>query len=119
MLVSGALLSSRGALFPALQSIGLKAAEVRRSWVAFRYGAWTIVTLLNTWQKHVEGHGHWQAHQYAGYIVKAVDVTAYWRPRLKGLQSKHYHAQANKALPAVVVGLVGRVGSVGEQRAWR
>lgn len=116
MLVSGALLSSRGALFPALQSIGLKAAEVRRSWVAFRYGAWTIVTLLNTWQKHVEGHGHWQAHQYAGYIVKAVDVTAYWRPRLKGLQSKHYHAQANKALPAVVVGLVGRVGSVGEQR---
>jgi hypothetical protein len=116
MLVSGALLTSRGALFPALQAIGLKEAEVRRSWAAFRYGAWAIGTMLKTFQEHVEGQGQWQAHRYAGYRVKAVDVTAYWRPKLKGLKSKHYDSQADKALPGVVVGMVGRVGRVGEQR---
>jgi len=116
MLVSGALLSSRGALFPALQSVGLKETEVRRAWAAFRYGAWSITKLLQEWREHVEGQGQWQAHQYAGYYVKSVDITAYWRPTLKGIRSQHYDAQAEKALPAVVFGLVGRVGHIGEQR---
>jgi hypothetical protein len=116
MLVSGALHSSRGALFPALQSIGLKEAEVRRAWTAFRYGAWAIGIMLQTWQAYVEGHGQWQAQSYAGYYVKAVDITAYWRPTMRGIESQHYDAQADKALPAVVLGLVGRVGHVGEQR---
>ena len=116
MLVSGALLSSRGALFPALQHIGLNETEVRRAWVAFRYGAWSIKTLLQEWREHVERQGQWQARQYAGYYVKSVDITAYWRPTLKGIRSQHYDAQAEKALPAVVFGLVGRVGHVGEQR---
>ena len=39
-----------------------------------------------------------------------------WRPALKGLKSKHYDAEAEKALPAVVFGIVGRVGRVGRQR---
>jgi hypothetical protein len=116
MLVSGALLSSRGALFPALQSIGLKEAEVRRAWAAFRYGAWSITWLLEKWRKHVEAQGQWVAQQYAGYYVKAIDITAYWRPTLKGIRSQHYDAQAEKALPAVVFGMVGCVGHVGEQR---
>ena len=116
MLVSGALLASRGGLFPALQSIGLGAAEVRRAWAAFRYGAWSINPMLHTWRTHVEGQGKWKAHQYAGYYVKAVDITAYWRSSVKGIKSKHYDAEADRALPAVVFGLVGRVGSVGEQR---
>lgn len=116
MLVSGALHSSRGALFPALQSIGLKEAQVRRAWAGFRYGAWTIEALLQTWQTHVEDQGQWQAQQRAGYYAKAVDITAYWRPTVKGLKSQHYDAQAAKALPAVVLGMVGRVGRVGEQR---
>lgn len=116
MLVSGALHNSRGALFPALQSTGLKDEEVRRAWAAFRYGAWAIEAMLQTWQAHVEGQGKWQASQYAGYYAKAADITAYWRPTLKGIKSKHYDAQADKALPAVVFGMVGRVGRVGEQR---
>jgi len=116
MLVSGALHDSRGALFSALQSIGLTEAEVRRAWAAFRYGAWTIAELLSVWRAHVTDQEQWQAVQYAGYYVKAVDLTAYWRPTLKGLQSQHYEAHANKALPAVVFGLVGRVGRIGEQR---
>ena len=116
MLVSGALLASRGALFPALQATGLTAAEVRRAWAAFRYGAWSINPMLQAWRIHVEERAEWQAHQYAGYYVKAVDTTAYWRPSVKRIESKHYDAQADRALPAVVFGLVGRVGSVGEQR---
>jgi len=48
MFVSGALHTNRGALYPALQSIGLKEAEVRRVWATFRYGAWTIETMLQT-----------------------------------------------------------------------
>lgn len=116
MLVSGALHDSRGALFPALKSIGLKDDEVRRAWAAMRYGAWHTGTLLETWQTHVADQGEWQASQYAGYNTKAVDITAYWRPTLKGLKSKHYDAEADKALPAVVFGMVGRVGRVGQQR---
>ena len=116
MLVSGALHNSRGALFPALKSIGLQDEEVRRAWAAMRYGAWQTERLLATWQTHVAGQGEWQASQYAGYYTKAVDITAYWRPTLKGLKSKHYDGKANKALPAVVFGMVGRVGRVGQQR---
>lgn len=116
MLVSGALLPSRGAIFPALSAIGLADEEVRRAWAAFRYGAWAIGAMLQSWQTHVEGQGQWEAYQYAGYYVKAVDITAYWRPTLKGIESQHYDAQADRALPAVVFGMVGRVGHVDEQR---
>ena len=116
MLVSGALHDSRGAMFPALKSIGLQDDEVRRAWAAMRYGAWQTKTLLENWQGYVAGQGEWRASQYAGYYTKAVDITAYWRPTLKGLQSKHYSAEADKALPAVVFGMVGRVGRVGQQR---
>lgn len=61
------------------------------------------------------GQSDWQASQYAGY-TKAVDFTTYWRPSLNGLKSKHCDAEVNKALPAMVLGMVGRVGSVGQQR---
>ena len=116
MLVSGALHNSRGALFPALKSIGLKDEEVRRAWAAMRYGAWQTETLIKTWQAYVAGQDEWQASQHGGYYTKAVDITAYWRPTLKGLRSQYYDADADKALPAVVFGMVGRVGHVGQQR---
>ena len=46
MLLSGSLLPGRGALFPALQAIGLSPPAVRRAWAAFRCGAWEIGVLL-------------------------------------------------------------------------
>lgn len=116
MLLSGSLLSSRGALFPALSAMGLKTAAVRRAWAALWSGAWAVSVLLRTWQQHVEGQRQWQAHEYGGYSAKAVDITAYWRPAWKECPTKHYHPQAGKALPAVTIGLVGRVGSVKGQR---
>jgi hypothetical protein len=116
MQLSGALLPSRGALFPALQAIGLLPVAVRRAWAAFRFGAWKIADLLSAWESYVLAQQQWQAHQYDGYYPKAVDLTAYWRPTLKGCPSKHYYPPAEKALPAVVLGIVARVGSVNGQR---
>ena len=117
MLVSGKLLNSRGAVFPGLLSSGLTTAEIRRAWAAFRYGSWHIDELLANWGAYVHEQGNWRDHQYEGYRVKAVDLTAFWRPHLKNNGSKHYHAQAGKALPAIVMGVIGSIGSVNGQRS--
>ena len=116
MLVSGALLPNRGAIFPALKSIGLSDEETRRAWVAFRKGAWQIALLLRLWQEHVEGLPGWTVHRYEGYNPISVDVTAFWRPTLKNCPSKHYHPAANRALPAVIFGITGQVGELNGQR---
>jgi len=116
MLVSGALLPNRGAMFPALKSIGLSDAETRRAWVAFRRGVWQIAILLRIWQEYVMGLEGWQLHSYEGYRPVTVDVTAFWRPALQNCPSKHYHPAANRALPAVIFGIVGQVGELNGQR---
>jgi len=116
MLVSGALLPQRGALFPALQSTGLSEQAVRRAWAAFRGGVWQTMVLLRLWQNYIQGLPGWQEHRYEGYRVVAADVTAFWRPALKNCPSKHYHPVANRALPAVIFGIVGVVGELGGQR---
>jgi hypothetical protein len=116
MEVSGALLPARGALFPALQTIGLPPPAIRHAWAAFRYGAWHTDELLTAWEAYVTAQGQWREHRYEGYCPKAVDLTGYWRPALRGLKTKHYWPAAGKALPAVVVGIIARVGSVNGQR---
>ena len=116
MLVSGALLPQRGAIFPALKAIGLSDEETRRAWAAFRKGVWQITVLLRIWQAYVMGLEGWQSHCYEGYRPVAVDVTAFWRPKLKNCPSKHYHPAANRALPAVIFGVVGQVGEINGQR---
>jgi hypothetical protein len=80
------------------------------------YGAWDIEELLEKWQKHVKKEEKWQAFRHAGYTIKSVDLSAYWRPKHQKVNSKHYDTQAGKALKAVVFGLIGQVGKVGEQR---
>src|SRR5450756_3233452 len=104
MLVSGALLPHRGAIFPALKSIGLSDAATRRAWVAFRRGAWQIPVILAWWRAYIQHLPDWKAHRYEGYQPIAADVTAFWRPTLKDCPSKHYHPAADRALPAVIVG---------------
>lgn len=116
MLVSGALLPNRGAIFPALKAIGLSDGATRRAWRAFRSGQWQIATLLGRWRDYVHGLPGWTAHRYEGYLPVTVDVTAFWRPALKTCPSKHYHPAAQRALPAVIVGLVGEVGEIQGQR---
>lgn len=116
MLVSGALLPQRGALFPALQATGLSADATRRAWAAFGKGVWQMSVLLRLWQTQIEGLPGWQVHEHEGYRAVAVDVTAFWRPALRNCPSKHYHPAAKRALPAVIFGVIGVVGQVGDQR---
>lgn len=116
MLVSGALLPNRGAIFPALKSTGLSDDATRRAWVAFRKGVWQIAVLLRLWQEYVMGLEGWQLRRYEGYLPITVDVTAFWRPALQNCPSKHYHPAANRALPAVIFGIVGQVGELNGQR---
>ena len=115
-LLSGRLLQSRGAVIPALADFGRGAAAVRRAWAALAYGRWSIAPLLAAWQRVVQDDSQWQAHRHGGYRPVACDLVGFWRPRLQGCPTKHYCAQAGKALPAIPLGLTARVGSVGSQR---
>ena len=116
MVLSGQLLGSRGAIFPGLQAVGLSERAIRRAWVALGQGSWTSRRLVKTWAAVVEAEGLWQPHRYGGYRPVAVDITAFWRPRLRTCPTQHYDAAAGQARPAIVVGLIARVGSVLGQR---
>ena len=105
MLVSGRLLASRGALFPALKAVGLVEDAVRRAWAACRGGVWCISLLLRVWQDHVAGLPGWQYHEYEGYHPVGVDITAFFHPSWRGCPGKHCHPLAQKAIPAVIMGI--------------
>ena len=116
MLVSGRLLVTRGALIPGLAETGLPEAAVRRAWAAVGHGAWTSERLLRSWAAQVAQEQRWQPACYEGYRPLAVDVTAFWRPRLHDCPTSHYSAEAGKALPAIPLGIIARIGRVGSQR---
>lgn len=116
VMVNGSFLQSRGAVFSALHLSGFGAQEIRRSWAALRYGSWEVNELLEKWQIHVASQNQWRARRYERYRVLSVDITGFWRPHLKGWLGKHYHNLAQKALPAVVVGVMVISGQVDSQR---
>lgn len=116
MLLSGQLLAARGAIIPGLSAVGLPVAAVRRAWMTMAHGVWTIEHLLDQLRQVVQAEGAWQPHTYEGYHPVAADITGYWRPRLQGCPTSHYHPSAGKALPAIPLGLVARIGSVAGQR---
>ena len=116
VMLQGRLLVSRGAIFPALTGSGLSWRAARRCWAAMRYGAWESSELIEAWGQYVVSQGQWREHEHDGYRGVAVDVTAFWRPRLKGWLGKHFHHVAGRALPAVSFGVVVRIGHMGPQR---
>jgi hypothetical protein len=116
LLTSGRLLASRGAVFAGLHERGLSARATRRAWAALGRGDWTSARLLARWAATVGAEGRWQPHTHGGSRPVAVDVTGFWRPRLRACPTTHYHSDAGRALPAIPLGLVARVGSVGPQR---
>jgi len=115
-MISGALLSSRGAVHSALARSGFEAGEIRRSWRALRWGQWCIHELVQRFRQQVEQTGQWQSHEYAGYRPVAVDTTAIWRPRLQGWSGKLFRQLTGKAMTGIGFGLMVDVGQVGEQR---
>ena len=82
-LLSGAFLSSRGAVFPALLAVGLSAAQIRRSSQAVRTGAWSSDELVLRWRAWVAAHSSWRPDTYEGYQPLAVDITAFGDPDCK------------------------------------
>jgi hypothetical protein len=116
MLLCGQLLLSRGALFPGLSAIGLSDAAVRRAWAALGRGSWTSQRLVKQWAMVVEAEGFWQPHMHGGYHPVAVDITGFSRPRLQGCPTSHFSTMAGKAVPAIPLGIIARVGRVGAQR---
>jgi hypothetical protein len=116
VMMNGSFLVSRGAIHSGLLTSCFSAAEIRRSWAAIRYGSWQSDALLASWQAYVASRNQWRVRRYGGYRVKSVDITGFWRPRLAGQVSQHYHALAQKALPAIVFGVMIRSGTIGDQR---
>jgi hypothetical protein len=116
MVLCGKLLVTRGAIIPGLSAVGLSAGAVRRAWVALGRGSWTSDRLVKAWARVVEAEGYWQPHRHGGYQPVAVDLTAFSRPRLQACPTSHYSTTAGKAVPAIPVGIIARVGSVGAQR---
>src|SRR5262245_47752990 len=82
-LLSGQLLETRGALFPALGNTGLNLRATRRAVAALAYGQWSVSQLLERWHAVVSREGRWQARRYSGYQALAVDLSAVFRPRLQ------------------------------------
>jgi len=115
-MVSGQMLSSRGAMLPALQGSGLSDAEVRQAWSASRYGAWDIGELIDGHVSWVKGNSAWQAIELGGYRVRAGDMVGFFRPKLEGCPTKHFHPLAGQALPAIGLGMIAEIGHIGEQR---
>lgn len=58
----------------------------------------------------------WRVRQYAGYRVKSVDITGFFRARLQGQVSQHYDGVAKRALPAIVFGVMITAGEIQGKR---
>lgn len=116
VMMNGSFLSSRGAIHPALSSNGFTEQEVRRSWSAVRYGSWTIDELLECWSLQVAALNEWRERRHGGYRVKSIDLTAFYRPQLQGEVTKHYYGPAQRALPAIVFGVMAISGKIKGKR---
>ena len=90
-IINGSFLSSRGAIFPALQANGYNPAESRRIWQAFRHGVWRSDECVRQWRAYVQSQEKWESHCYEGYRPVAMDWTVIWRPKLKGWRGKWFH----------------------------
>lgn len=116
MLISGRMWASRGAVIPGLSAFGLPDDAVRRSAAALAYGVWEIEPLVESFRTEVEAEGRWEAHEHGRFRPVAADLVGFSRPKLSGCPTKHYCSTANKALPAIVVGIAAAVGSIDDQR---
>ena len=115
-ILNGSFLPSRGAIFPGLKLSGFDEDESRRSWLAMRHGIWRLDDLLGSWGQYVKSQSQWQAQTYEGYHPIAVDITAFWRPRLQGRVGQYFHSLANRLLGGVGFALVAEVGQVAGHR---
>lgn len=115
-IISGAFLRSRGAVHSGMQAAGFRDEEVNRSWQALCYGVWRSEELLERWRAWVRAETPWQPHEYEGWRPIAIDLTAFWRPRLQGWRARFFHSVAQRLMPGVAFAVVVEVGHIGGQR---
>ena len=60
--------------------------------------------------------GRFQPHVFEGIEPVPCDFIGFYRPQLQAAVGKHSSCVAEKALPAVSVGIIGEVGSVEAMR---
>lgn len=121
---SGYFVESGGGIMPAVDQYlsrfiddeEERAARSRRAAKAVTYGQLNLAEMVAGLKAKVEAEGKWQATKVQGYHLKPVDMTAYKRARVKGLQSKTYDSGADKAVAGVPYGIMGTTGRVGGQR---
>lgn len=115
-MTNGSFLQSRGAVHGALLASDFADDEIRRGWSALRYGSWATEELLSAWQLKVSAENEWRERKYEGYKINSLDITGFWRPKLKGKVNLHYNSTAGKALPAMVFGVKVTSGGIKEKR---
>jgi len=121
---SGYFIESGGAVTPAIEAFlqrevkdeKEREARTRRGAKALTYGSYNVKELIDKLQEIVEGEGHWQPTIIQGYRVAPVDFTAFRRAAVKGLKAKAYVSDADKAVPAIPIGMIASVGEVNGQR---
>jgi hypothetical protein len=115
-LVSGQLLQSRGALFPALSAAGLDQKQTCRAVAALREGTWKVQSLLERLSFLLRQERKAQPVHIGNWKPLLLDWVGFFRPRLSGCNSKHFDSRAGKALPAIELGMVAPLLQVGKRR---
>lgn len=115
-MMSGAFLSSRGAVHGALLDSGFSRDSVRCSWRALRAGQWHIHELVCRFREVVLTEGQWRASDCLGLRPVAVDLTAIYRPRLQGWPGKMFRRLIGKGMTGIGFGLIADVGYIENQR---
>lgn len=123
-MLSGYFIESGGAVMPAVEAFLYqeikdereRAARSRRAAKALTYGNYNLKELLDKLQEIVAAEGQWQPITAQGYRIVPVDFTAYRRIAVQKLKAKAYVSDAERAVPAVPIGLIASVGEVNGQR---
>ena len=121
---SGYFIESGGAVMPAVEAFlrrdiedhKEREARTRRAAKALTYGNYNLMELMDKLQGIIEEEGNWKPTVVQGYRIASVDFTAYRRPAVKKLKTKAYVADANRAVPAVPIGMIASVGEVNGHR---
>lgn len=115
-MVNGSFLKSRGSVHGALAESGFADEEIARGSSGLRSGSWEIDELLSSWHLQIGIKEEWRAKKIENYKAKGVDITGFWRPKLKGETSKLYNSASGRAEPAVIVGVVTTAGEINGKR---
>jgi hypothetical protein len=115
-LLSGHLLQSRGALFPALTQAGLDKHQTCRAVAALREGTWSVQTLLQRLHLLIRQERKAKPLLIGNWKPLLIDWVGFFRPRLSDCTTKHFDSRAGKALPAIELGMVAPLLQIGKRR---